>query len=219
MGARGRCARVYDARDPFRQVPTYGKLFSFWRRPVCGSGCPRKLRGHHTRTIRKGRLPRDRPFGKVFLDRTVREIETLHDIRRAREVPRSPRMRRQCSQWRLDQLQTLAQRYGLPHAYRCIWRRSVQEVKVVVRKRRGGSPRETIDAKAGSDPTWGDAHWDILTPRRDIEMLASRGCRWCTVRPTPSRRAARIRVDRRHPGRRHQTSRSAPTHDEDMFTR
>ena len=75
---RSGCATLVD---PFRHVPTYGKQMAatgmrLWLSENCAD--------INTLNIRKGDYSEDRPFGQVFLDRTVEMIETLHDTHAGR---------------------------------------------------------------------------------------------------------------------------------------
>ena len=94
---RSGCATLVD---PFRHVPTYGKQMAatgmrLWLSENCAD--------INTLNIRKGDYSEDRPFGQVFLDRTVEMIETLHDTHAGRvKCQIAAHAPDNCSPWMLD---------------------------------------------------------------------------------------------------------------------
>ena len=177
---RSGCATLVD---PFRHVPTYGKQMAatgmrLWLSENCAD--------INTLNIRKGDYSEDRPFGQVFLDRTVEMIETLHDTHAGRvKCQIAAHAPDNCSPWMLGQLQTLAQRYGLTRTVHLA--QSVQEVKVVREARGGRTPAEYLDAEGWLGPDLVGAHWTFCT-EKDIELLASRGVQMVHCPANSSRR-------------------------------
>jgi 5-methylthioadenosine/S-adenosylhomocysteine deaminase len=168
--------------DPFRHVPTYGKAMAatgmrLWLSENCAD--------INTLRIRLGDYTEDRAFGQVFLDRTIETIETLHgthgDRVRCQVAAHAPD---NCSPWMLQQLLSLASRYGLTRTAHLA--QSEQEVRVV-REARGMTPAEYLDSQGWLAPDLVGAHWTFCS-ERDIELLASRGVQMAHCPANSSRR-------------------------------
>ncbi|HVO88205.1 MAG TPA: amidohydrolase family protein [Casimicrobiaceae bacterium] len=168
--------------DPFRHVPTYGKAMAatglrLWLSENCAD--------INTLRIRLGDYAEDRAFGQVFLDRTIEMIETLHDTHdgrvRCQIAAHAPD---NCSPWMLQQLRTLADRYGLTRTVHLA--QSLQEVRVV-REARGMTPAEYLDSQGWLAPDLVGAHWTFCTPS-DIDLLARRGVQMVHCPANSSRR-------------------------------
>ena len=155
--------------DPFRHVPSYAGAMAdtglrLWLSESCAD--------IDTRKIRFGDYGVDEAFGRIFLERTERLVETWHGARNGRvNCQIAAHAPDNCSPAMLHRLAEMAARHGLTRT--CHMAQSLGEV-AAVKAAHGLTPAAYLEREGFLGPDLTCAHWTYCTPD-DIALLAGRG--------------------------------------------
>ena len=168
--------------EPFRFLSGYAQgMVDTGMRLWFSENCADAL----TLKIRHGIYEYDRAFGEEFLERAVALVEKFHDTHGNRvQCQISAHAPDVCSPWMLEQLNTLAQKFGLTRTVHLA--QSPGEVKQI-RAAHDCTPAEYLRDNDWLGPDVVAAHWTYCTDA-DIDLLAEHGVHMAHCPANSSRR-------------------------------
>ena len=168
--------------EPFRFLSGYAQgMVDTGMRLWFSENCADAL----TLKIRHGIYEYDRAFGEEFLERAVALVEKFHDTHGNRvQCQISAHAPDVCSPWMLEQLNTLARKFGLTRTVHLA--QSPGEVKQI-RAAHDCTPAEYLRDNDWLGPDVVAAHWTYCTDA-DIDLLAEHGVHMAHCPANSSRR-------------------------------